>query len=102
MQTNFLNLQLCIQKLGNLAIIVITETKLTQTVNQELIKQDNQYKNRKKVLKKNKDKITNARVLSYKGIDKALEVKVARKKVAEKELVKQKRLKALYKYNKCL
>jgi hypothetical protein len=96
-QTDLLNLQLCIQKLGNSATTAITETKLTQTVNQELIEQDNQYKNCKKVSKKDKDKITDTRVLSHKGIDRVLEAKAARKKAAEEELAKQKRLKALYK-----
>jgi hypothetical protein len=39
MQTHIQNLQLCVQKLGNSATTAITETKLTQSVNQELIEQ---------------------------------------------------------------
>jgi hypothetical protein len=97
MQTHIQNLQLYVQKLGNSATTTITKTKLTQSVNQELIKQSDKAKNRKKASKQEEDKISNTRVLSIEMIDKALEAKAAKKKAKEEEITKEKRLKAQHK-----
>ena len=53
--------------------------------------------NRKKTSKKDEDKTTDARVINVASMEKALEIKVAKKEAAEEELAKKKRLKALQK-----
>jgi len=58
------NLEVVVQKLGNLATAAITETVLIQGVNKELIELADYQKNRKKASKKEEDKISDARVLS--------------------------------------
>jgi hypothetical protein len=94
MQADLQTLQLIVQKLGNSATSAITESQLTQSVNQELIEKSDEIKNRKKASKKEEDKISDARVLSKEMMDKALAIKAAKKKAAEEELAKRKRLKA--------
>ena len=91
-----------VQKLANSATIVITETTLSQVVNKELINVANEHKNRKKVSKKDKDKITDTRVINIELMEKALEAKVIKKKEIEEKLVKEKKLKALHKSWKAL
>ena len=91
-----------IQKLANSATIIITKTTLSQVINKELINIANKHKNRKKILKKNKDKIIDIRVINIKLIEKALKAKVIKKKEIEEKLIKKKKLKALYKSWKAL
>jgi len=86
-----------VQKLANSATIAITETTLSQTVNKELINTADEYKNRKKVSKKDEDKITDTRVINIESMEKALEAKAIKKKEIEEKLAKEKKLKALYK-----
>lgn len=88
------NLQVVVQKLGSSATAAITKTVLTQSVNKELIESADYQLNRKKASKKEEDKISDARVLSLEMMDKAIEIKAAKKKEAEEELAKEKRLKA--------
>jgi len=91
-----------VQKLANLATIVITETTLSQAVNKELINIANKHKNRKKVSKKDEDKIIDIRVINIELMEKVLEAKVIKKKKIEEKLAKEKKLKALYKSWKAL
>jgi hypothetical protein len=69
-------------------------TVLTQGVNKKLIESADFQKNRKKASKKEEDKISDTRVLSLEIMDRALEIKAAKKKTYEEELAKEKRLKA--------
>jgi len=89
------DMEVVVQKLGNSATAVITETVLTQGVNKELIKSADYQKNHKKASKKDKDKISDTRVLSLEMMDKAIRIKAEKKREAEEKLVKEKRLKAL-------
>ena len=88
------NLQVVVEKLGSSATAAITETVLTKGVNKELIESSNYQKNRKKASKKEEDKISDTRVLSLEMMDKAIEIKAAKKKAWEEEIAKEKRLKA--------
>jgi hypothetical protein len=97
MQKHFQDLQLVVQKLANSATIAITETTLSQAINKELINAADEYKNRKKVSKKDKDKITDVRVINIESMEKALEAKAIKKKEMEEKLAKEKKLKALHK-----
>jgi hypothetical protein len=90
----FKNLQVIVQKLESSATTAITKTVLIQGVNKELIESADYLLNRKKVSKKEEDKISDTRVLSLEMIDKTIEIKAAKKKEAEEELAKEKRLKA--------
>lgn len=89
------DLQHVVQKLANSATIALTATSLSQAVNKELIEVADAHKNRKKVSKKDEDKITDARVLNVALMEKALEAKAMQKKEREEEVAIQKRLKAI-------
>jgi hypothetical protein len=88
------DLEVIVWKLGNSATSAISETVLIQGVNKELIESADYQKNCKKASKKEKDKISDTRVLSLAMMDKAIRIKAEKKKEAEEKLVKEKRLKA--------
>src|SRR5437763_10776675 len=90
-------MEVVVQKLRNSATAAITDTVITQGVNKELIKSADYQKNHKKVSKKDKDKISDVRVLSLEMMDKAIQIKAEKKREAEEKLAKEKRLKALQK-----